>query len=111
MNLSYNDVVPTLSNAPQFNGNMLAITWNNGTGQGEAKQNGYRYSCDPMNRITDADYRQKKSDWGQHTHLDDDTRIREWRGIHKIETFETRSRSSETTVMHYKKRKDGTYIL
>jgi RHS repeat-associated protein len=72
MNLSYNEVVPTLSNAAQFNGNISAITWNNGTGQGEAKQNGYRYSYDPMNRITGADYCQKKSDWGQPTHLDDE---------------------------------------
>jgi RHS repeat-associated protein len=72
MNLSYNEVVPTLSNASQFNGNISAVTWNNGTGQGEAKQNGYRYTYDPLNRITGADYRQKKSDWAQPTHLDDD---------------------------------------
>jgi RHS repeat-associated protein len=72
MNLLYNDVVPTLANAPQFNGNISAITWNNGTGQGDAKQNGYRYSYDPMNRITGADYRQKKTEWAQPTHLDDE---------------------------------------
>jgi RHS repeat-associated protein len=72
MNLSYNEAVPTLSNEPQFNGNISAMTWNNGTAQGEAKQNGYRYTYDAMNRITRADYRQKKSDWGQPTHLDDE---------------------------------------
>jgi hypothetical protein len=63
-------VVPTLSNAPLFNGNISAMTWNNGTAQGDAKQNGYRYTYDAMNRITGADYRQKKSDWAQPTHLD-----------------------------------------
>jgi RHS repeat-associated protein len=72
MNLSYNEVVPTLSNTPVFNGNISAMTWSNGTAQGETKQNGYRYTYDAMNRITGADYRQKKSDWKQPTHLDAD---------------------------------------
>jgi RHS repeat-associated protein len=70
MNLSYNEVVPTLGNVPQFNGNISAISWNNGTAQGEVKQNGYRYTYDPMDRITTADYRQKTSNWTLPKHLD-----------------------------------------
>ncbi len=60
MNLVYNDVVGSLANTPQFNGNISAMTWNNSSGQGEVKQNGYRYTYDPLSRITSADFRQKK---------------------------------------------------
>lgn len=37
-------------------------------------------------------------------------RIKKWRGIYKIETFETTSKDRGTTVMLYKKRKNGSYI-
>jgi RHS repeat-associated protein len=73
MNLSYNDPVSTLNNAPQFNGNISAITWSNNQGYGDVKENAYRYGYDPMNRITGADYRQKHTaTWGLPQHKDED---------------------------------------
>lgn len=71
-NLAYNDVIGSLANTPQFNGNISAVTWSNSLAQGEVEQNGYRYTYDPLNRITGADYRQKKSEWDLPTHLDGD---------------------------------------
>ena len=72
MNLEYENAVPSLSNTPQFNGNISAITWNNGLGEGEATQNAYRYTYDAMNRIHSAEYRQKKQTWGLPEHVDDE---------------------------------------
>ncbi|MBT1711415.1 hypothetical protein KK062_24445 [Fulvivirgaceae bacterium PWU5] len=45
-------------------GNISAVTWNNGTGQGEAKQTGYCHSDDLMNRTTGAGYLERENDTG-----------------------------------------------
>jgi RHS repeat-associated protein len=71
MDLYYDKAVSTLSNSPQFNGNISAMSWSNGQGFGEVKENAYRYAYDPMNRIKGADFRQKHSAaWGLPEHKD-----------------------------------------
>ena len=76
MNLVYNEPISTLNNAPQYNGNISAMTWSNSQGYDDVKANAYRYSYDVMNRISGADFRQKQSsawDLPQHKDANDNT--------------------------------------
>jgi RHS repeat-associated protein len=76
MNLVYNEPVSTLNNAPQYNGNISAMTWSNSQGYDDVKANAYKYSYDAMNRISGADFRQKQSsawDLPQHKDANDNT--------------------------------------
>ncbi|SKC85116.1 RHS repeat-associated core domain-containing protein [Ohtaekwangia koreensis] len=71
MNLAYNEPVSTLNNAPQYNGNISAMTWSNSQGYDDVKANAYKYSYDAMNRISGADFRQKQSSaWDLPQHKD-----------------------------------------
>jgi RHS repeat-associated protein len=72
INLMYNEVIPSLASTPQFNGNISAVIWNNGLGQGDVTQNGYRYAYDTLGRIKSAEYREKRSDWGLPEYLDEE---------------------------------------
>ncbi|HEY9008866.1 MAG TPA: hypothetical protein VIM75_22175, partial [Ohtaekwangia sp.] len=64
MNLSYNEVVTSMNNDPQFNGNITAIRYSNNQGFGDVKEHGYTFAYDLMNRINATSFRQKQSsDW------------------------------------------------
>jgi len=55
MNLGYNDDLGTGNTANlQYNGNINAIKWSAGLGLGAIKEMAYKFSYDPMNRLTGA---------------------------------------------------------
>lgn len=69
MELAYNNFFDGFTNTPQYNGNISAVKWSNSIGLGIVKENAYLYSYDPMNRISDAGFRQNKSGvWGLPEH-------------------------------------------
>jgi len=70
MELAYNKSIGTGSTL-QYNGNIAAMKWSNSLGLGEAKENAYNYVYDPMNRLKQADFRQKKSAWVLPEYMDD----------------------------------------
>jgi RHS repeat-associated protein len=61
MNLLYNDQNSGLGNTQQYNGNISGLIWNS-TGKGEQ---GYVYSYDPLNRLTNSDYQINSGGWTQ----------------------------------------------
>ncbi|MEO7991735.1 MAG: DUF6443 domain-containing protein, partial [Chryseolinea sp.] len=63
MNLAYNTVDSDLANGKQYNGNIAAIKWSNYPGTGPAKQKGYTYTYDPMNRILSSVFKEKNATW------------------------------------------------
>ncbi|MBI1767666.1 MAG: peptidoglycan DD-metalloendopeptidase family protein [Bacteroidetes bacterium] len=63
MNLSYNDAVSGINNAPQFNGNISAIKWSNNLSLGTVKDVAYKYSYDTLNRIKSATYMTNPGTW------------------------------------------------
>ena len=63
MKLLYNDQNTGLGNGSQFNGNISGAIWKS-TGKSEQ---GYVYSYDPLNRITNSDYKIYSSGWTQST--------------------------------------------
>jgi len=63
MNLEYNTNTQGLGNTPLYNGNISAMAWSNNLGLGTVKQNGYAYTYDPMNRITDSKFKEKNATW------------------------------------------------
>jgi len=55
MNLAYNDDLGTGNSTNlQYNGNINAIKWSTGLGQGAIKQMGYNFTYDAMNRLSGA---------------------------------------------------------
>jgi len=62
MKLLYNDdPITGLGNTQQYNGNISGLIWNS-TGKGEQ---GYVYSYDPLNRLTNSDYQIYSGGWTQ----------------------------------------------
>jgi len=61
LNLLYNDQNSGLGNTQQYNGNISGLIWNS-TGKGEQ---GYVYSYDPLNRLTNSDYKINSGGWTQ----------------------------------------------
>jgi len=72
MELAYEKPVTdlTTTNDVQFNGNISAITYTNNQALGAIKSNGYKYAYDPMNRLKEAEFRQKKLTWGLSSYID-----------------------------------------
>jgi len=62
MELAYEKPVTELTTTDdvQFNGNISAIAYSNNLALGAIKSNGYKYKYDPMNRLKEAEFRQKK---------------------------------------------------
>ncbi|MFZ6012453.1 MAG: DUF6443 domain-containing protein, partial [Bacteroidota bacterium] len=56
--LLYNKIESALGNAGFYNGNISAMKWSHNLGLGDVKANGYLYTYDAMNRLTDAAYKQ-----------------------------------------------------
>ncbi len=64
MDLLYNGEVSGLNDgAGLYNGNISAMRWSKNQGLDTVKQNAYKYSYDPMNRITAAAFKQKAAGW------------------------------------------------
>ena len=53
MELGYNAVLPGITKAPAFNGNISAVQWSDALG---THQRAYAYTYDPMNRLREADH-------------------------------------------------------
>jgi len=72
MELAYEKPVTDLTTTDdvQFNGNISAITYSNNQALGAIKSNGYKYKYDPMNRLKEAEFRQKKLSWGLSSYID-----------------------------------------
>ncbi|MGE0773082.1 MAG: DUF6443 domain-containing protein [Cyclobacteriaceae bacterium] len=63
MNIAYNEVDAALGNTSLYNGNISAIKWSKNLGLGNEKQQAYRYSYDPLNRLQNADYFRHNGSW------------------------------------------------
>jgi len=72
MELAYEKPVTDLTTTSdvQYNGNISAITYSNNQALGAIKSNGYKYDYDPMNRLKEAEFRQKKLTWGLSSYID-----------------------------------------
>ncbi len=70
MELGYDQPIGT-ANTSLYNGNISAMKWSNSLSLGDVKENAYNYSYDPLNRIKQADFRQKKSGWSLPEYTDD----------------------------------------
>jgi RHS repeat-associated protein len=62
MNLGYNSGIDVGNNA-LYNGNISASKWSNYLGQATVKEKSYTYRYDPLNRLTGADFKEKKTTW------------------------------------------------
>jgi len=71
MELAYEKPVTDLTTTDdvQYNGNISAITYSNNQALGAIKSNGYKYDYDPMNRLTEAEFRQRNTTWGLSSYI------------------------------------------
>jgi RHS repeat-associated protein len=76
MNLSYNDAASGINNTPQFNGNISAAKYSTNLGlgaqSGAASELGYKFSYDPMNRLTASTHVEKNVSWNISTSYHED---------------------------------------
>lgn len=63
MNLLYEQADANLSNTQQYNGNVAAMKWSVGLGEGSVKERAYSYAYDPLNRLTAATFKQNTTAW------------------------------------------------
>jgi hypothetical protein len=76
MNLVYNDVLAGISNTAQYNGNISAMKWSTNAGLGfndtgleifEPTERGYKFTYDPMNRLTASTHVENTIGWNSTT--------------------------------------------
>ncbi len=74
MELAYEKPVTTLTTAAdvEYNGNISAIMYSNNLALGTIKSNGYKFDYDPMNRLKESNFREKKTDWALPEFADED---------------------------------------
>ncbi|MCW5910627.1 MAG: fibronectin type III domain-containing protein, partial [Cyclobacteriaceae bacterium] len=73
MELAYNNVFSGINNAAQYNGNISAAKWsaNQGFDPG-LKERAYKYTYDPMSRLTAATHYEKETAWSMSNGLHED---------------------------------------
>lgn len=63
MDLLYEKPDALMGTSGFYNGNISAIRWSNNLGLDDATQNSYKYTYDPLNRITSASFAKKNELW------------------------------------------------
>ncbi len=74
MNLNYNNLVAGLTTTgdEQFNGNISSISYSANQGLGDIKERGYKFGYDAMNRLLNANHKEKTTAWNASTAYHED---------------------------------------
>ena len=73
MELAYNNVLTGINNTPQFNGNISATKYSTNQGFDPGlKERAYKYTYDPMSRLTAATHYEKAASWNMSDGLHED---------------------------------------
>ncbi len=63
IDLLYNETIDRIGNIAMYNGNISAMRWSNNFGLGDTKERAYKFSYDPMNRLTGAAHWTYSGQW------------------------------------------------